>query len=70
MSQYVTTALAIIAIVIIGIFAIQNLGPVEVTFLLWSASLSKIIVILGTYVLGMLTGGGLLYLIKGYFSAT
>ncbi|MCY2986008.1 MAG: hypothetical protein NTY15_20455 [Planctomycetota bacterium] len=70
MSQYITTALAIIAILIISIFAIQNLSPVEVTFLIWSASISKIIVIIGTYVLGMLTGGGLLFLIKGYFNAT
>ena len=70
MLQYITTALAIIAILIIGIFAIQNLGPVEVAFLFWSASVSKIVVILGTYVLGMLTGGGLLHLLKGYLNAS
>jgi putative membrane protein len=69
MTQYITTALAVIALLIIGIFAIQNLAIVEVSFLFWSASVSKIIVILGTYVLGMLTGGGLLYLIKGYINA-
>ena len=65
MLQRITTALAIAAVVIIAIFAIQNLGAVEVTFLVWSASVSKIVIILGTYVLGMLTGGGLLHLIKG-----
>ena len=70
MLLYITTALAIVAILIVGIFAIQNLGPVEVSFLFWSASVSKIIVILGTYVLGMLTGGGLLHLIRGYLNVS
>jgi uncharacterized integral membrane protein len=69
MSHYILTAVAVIAILVIGIFAIQNLGPVDVSFLFWTASISKIIVILGTYVLGMLTGGGILHLIKGYFNA-
>jgi len=45
------------------------LGPVEVSFLIWSTSVSKIIVILGTYVLGMLTGGGLLQVFRGYFKS-
>ncbi len=67
MLNYVTTALAIIAIVMIAVFSIQNLGAVEVSFLVWSASVSKIIVILGSYVLGMLTGGGLLHFAKLYF---
>ncbi len=70
MLHYITTALAVIALIIIAVFAIQNLGPVEVSFLVWSASVSKIVVILGTYVLGMLTGGGLIHLIKGYFNAS
>ena len=70
MLQYITTAFAVVAVVIIGIFAVQNLGSVEVAFLFWSASVSKIVVILGTYLLGMLTGGGLLHLIKGYFQAS
>lgn len=70
MLQYITTALAVIALVIIVVFAIQNLEPIEVSFLVWSTSVSKILVILGTYVLGMLTGGGLLHLIKGYFNAS
>ncbi len=70
MLRYITTALAVIAIVIIGIFSIQNLEPVEVSFLVWSASVSKIVVILGTYVVDMLTGGGLLHLVKGYLKAS
>jgi uncharacterized integral membrane protein len=68
MLQYITAALAIMALVIIGIFAIQNLGAVEVSFLFWSANVSKIIIILATYLLGMLTGGSLWHLIRGYFS--
>jgi uncharacterized integral membrane protein len=70
MLKYVATGLAIFAFLIIGIFSLQNLGPVEVSFLFWSASVSKIVVIVGTYLLGMLTGGGLLHLIKGYFQTS
>ena len=68
MLQYITTAIAVIALVLIGIFAVQNLGSVEFSFLGWSASVSKILVILGAYVLGMLTGGSFVHLVKGYFS--
>jgi uncharacterized integral membrane protein len=46
------------------VFAIQNLGAVEVTFIVWTASISKIVLILGTYFLGMLTGWGLIELVK------
>ncbi len=70
MLQYITTAVAVIALLLIGIFAMQNLGSVDFRFLFWSASVSKILVILVTYVLGMLTGGSLLHLVKGYFSAS
>ena len=66
MLQKVTTGLAIAAIVIVAIFAINNLDTVEVSFLFWSINVSKIVVILGSYLLGMLTGGGLFHLIKKY----
>jgi uncharacterized integral membrane protein len=68
MLHYVTTAIALIALILISIFAVQNLAAVQVSFLAWSANVSKILVILGAYVLGMLTGGGLLHLVKGYFN--
>ena len=62
--HYVTTALAVIALVATVIFSFQNLQVVEVDFLFWSLKLSKFLVILGTYVMGMLTGWGVVALVK------
>ena len=62
--RYISGALAIIALVAIVIFSIQNLQAIDVSFLIWSASISKVVVIIGTYVLGMLTGWGLIELTK------
>lgn len=66
--RYISGALAIIALVAIVIFSIQNLEAIDVSFLIWSASISKVIVIIGTYVLGMLTGWGLVELIKRFWA--
>jgi uncharacterized integral membrane protein len=66
--RYISGALAIIALVAIVIFSIQNLQAIDVSFLIWSASISKVIVIICTYVLGMLTGWGLVELIKRFWA--
>jgi uncharacterized integral membrane protein len=65
--HYVTGALVVVLLVAIAIFAIQNLEAVEVSFLFWSVNMSKVFVILGTYVLGMATGGGLVAAMKWFF---
>ncbi len=67
MLHYIITGIAILTLILIGIFAIQNLAAVEVDFLFWHANVSKIVVILGSYLLGMFSGGGLLHLFKMYF---
>ena len=67
--HYLTTALAFIAVVTIAIFAIQNLQVVEVDFLFWSMKLSKFLIILGSYLMGILTGLGIVVLVKRYFFA-
>jgi putative membrane protein len=66
--HYVTGALAVLLAVIVLAFAIQNLESVQVSLLFWSMSLPKIILILGTYVLGMFTGWGLVELIKRFWN--
>ena len=66
--RYISGALAIIALVAIVIFSIQNMEAIDVSFLIWSASISKVVVIIGTYVLGMLTGWGLVELIKRFWA--
>jgi uncharacterized integral membrane protein len=65
--KYVTGALAVILLILIIIFAVQNRASVDVTLLAWSISLPKIFLILGTYVLGMFSGWGLLELLKRVF---
>ena len=62
--HYLTTILAVIAIVAIAVFSIQNLEGVEVSFLLWSTTISKCLVIIGTYLLGMISGWALVELLK------
>lgn len=62
--RYVTTALFVLLSLIVLIFAIQNREPVDVAFLVWSMSLPKIFLVLGTYVMGMLSGWGLVEIAK------
>ena len=62
--HYVTTTLAAIALIAVVVFSVQNLEAIDVSFLTWSISMSKVIVILGSYLLGMVTGWGLVSLIK------
>ena len=62
--RYVTTALLIVFSLIVLIFAIQNREPVDVAFLMWSMSLRKIFLVLGTYVLGMFSGWGVVEIAK------
>ena len=62
--RYVTMTLAIALLLAIGIFAIQNLPRVDVSFLFWSFSMPKTVLILVTYFLGMVTGWGLVELVK------
>ena len=62
--RYFTTGLAAIALLAIVIFSVQNLGGVEVSFLVWSTTISKCVVIIGAYLLGMVSGWGLVELLK------
>ena len=62
--RYVTTALLIVFSLVVLIFAIQNREPVDVAFLMWSLSLRMIFLVLGTYVLGMFSGWGVVEIAK------
>ena len=44
--------------------SIQNIESVKVSFIVWSVNAPQVFVILGTYVLGMLTGWGLVEVLK------
>jgi uncharacterized integral membrane protein len=65
--RYLTGALGVLLLVIVIVFAAQNRQAVDVSFLVWTATLPKIFLILGTYLLGMLSGWGLLELLKRAF---
>ena len=62
--RYVKISIAVLLLVAIVVFAVQNLESVNVSFLMWSVKAPQVFVILGTYVLGMVTGWGLVELLK------
>lgn len=64
--RYVTSFLAISALVAIAIFSVQNLETVEVSLLTWSIRVSLFLVIIAAYFLGMLTGWGLVDVFKRF----
>ncbi len=64
--KYVTGALAIIAVIAIVVFSLQNLASVEVSFLVWSVNASKVLIIVVAYLLGMVSGWGLVELTKWF----
>lgn len=65
--HYVTGTLAVILLLVVLVFSFQNRDAVDVAFLLWSMSIPKIFLILGTYVLGVMSGWGLIVLLKQAF---
>lgn len=62
--KYVTGTLAVILLIIVLIFSIQNRESVDVSLLMWSMSIPKVFLILGTYIIGMLSGWGAVELFK------
>lgn len=62
--RYVKISIAVLLLVAITVFAVQNIESVKVSFLGWSVDAPQVFVILGTYVLGMVTGWGLVELLK------
>jgi lipopolysaccharide assembly protein A len=62
--KYVTGTLTVVLLVAVMIFSIQNREAIDVSFLHWSLSIPKIFLILGTYLLGMLSGWGAVELVK------
>ncbi len=54
-----TLILAVVLLLAVLIFAFQNRETVAVSFIAWSISVPKVFLILGTFVLGMASGSGL-----------
>ena len=62
--RYVKISVAVLLLVAMIVFAVQNIESVKVSFIVWSVNAPQVFVILGTYVLGMLTGWGLVEVLK------
>ena len=62
--RYVTGALTLMLLILVVVFSIQNREVVNVSLLFWSLSTPKVFLILGTYLLGMLSGWGVVELVK------
>lgn len=65
--RYVTGALTGIFLLLVLIFAVQNRAAVDVSFLVWSFTTPKVLLILATYVLGMFSGWGVVEFLKRAF---
>ncbi len=65
--RYVVGALWTLLLVIIVTFSVQNRASMDVSFLFWSMTMPKVFLILGTYVLGLVSGWGLVEVIKRRF---
>jgi uncharacterized integral membrane protein len=62
--RYVYMALIVLTVVILLVFKVQNLTVVTVTFLGADFSMSMSFLILGVYILGMLTGSSVYGLLR------
>jgi len=62
--KYVTGTLAVVLFLLVVIFSIQNRESVDVWLLMWSISTPKVFLILGAYLLGMLSGWGAVEMLK------
>lgn len=65
--RYVKGCLSVLALLAMLVFAFQNLEVIQVSFLSWSMSVPKVLVIVGTYVLGMVTGAWIFDFLKLLF---
>ena len=62
--KYVTGTIAVLLFITILIFSIQNLEIVDVRLLTWSMQIRKVFLIMGTYLIGMLSGWGAVEIVK------
>jgi putative membrane protein len=57
-------ALVVVLIGVTVLFALQNLRAITVSFLDWSLTLPIALVVIGSYILGMATGGGVMAFLR------
>lgn len=65
MARYVNIALIVLLTAAVLLFKFQNMDTVTVSFLNMSATLPVSLLVIGIYVLGMISGGAVLALVRG-----
>ena len=64
--RYVYIGLVVFATAIVLLFKVQNLSVVTVSLLGMSVTVPVFLLVIGIYLLGMLTGSSLLALVRGW----
>lgn len=54
--RYIKGAVSVLALLAMIIFSVQNLEVIDVSFLSWTMKIPKFMIIIVTYILGMITG--------------
>jgi len=62
--HYISRVLAILALIVIIIFSVQNWDSVNVSFLNWSLTVPIVVLVIGVYILGMVSGWSLVHLFQ------
>lgn len=64
--RYLYIALIFVLTALVLVFTVQNLGTVSVAFLTASVTLPVSILVILVYLLGMVTGGALFSVVRGW----
>ncbi len=64
--RYLYIALIVVLTALVLVFTVQNLGTVTVAFLTASVTLPLSILVILVYLLGMVTGGALFSVVRGW----
>jgi|DewCreStandDraft_4_1066084.scaffolds.fasta_scaffold137644_2 uncharacterized integral membrane protein len=64
--RYLYIALIVVLTALVLVFTVQNLGTVSVAFLTASVTLPLSILVILVYLLGMVTGGALFSVVRGW----
>lgn len=64
--RYLYIALIVVLTALVLVFTVQNLGTVSVAFLTASVTLPVSILVILVYLLGMVTGGALFSVVRGW----
>ena len=64
--RFVYIALVVLLTAAVLLFKVQNLSSVTLSFLSMNVTLPVSVMVIGVYVLGMVTGGALLSLVRGW----